>query len=295
MDWSFLDVFWAICIFFAWVFWFWLLVTVFSDLFRRRDVGGGAKVLWTVFVIVLPFLGTFIYLISQGTGMAERRSRPGPGLAGAVRGPGEGGGRLGRSGRGDRRRQATPRRRRDLAGGVRGHQGAGAGRLDVEATPSPRRATGVLSGPHDACGPGSRPVGAIAPPAGCSPGRRAPPGGVRTKRRSRQPARAGFEAVHEPGRRLGAALLVAPPLGPRGDVQPAQPGARKGARCSAARGPSAPCREERCACGARADRPATTRPAQLAQPVEHFHGKEGVSGSNPLLGSWTPSVVRAAE
>ncbi len=72
MDWSFLDVFWAICIFFAWVFWFWLLVTVFSDLFRRRDVGGGAKVLWTVFVIVLPFLGTFIYLISQGTGMAER-------------------------------------------------------------------------------------------------------------------------------------------------------------------------------------------------------------------------------
>ena len=46
MDWSFLDVFWAICIFFAWVFFFWLLITVFSDLFRRHDIGGGAKTLW---------------------------------------------------------------------------------------------------------------------------------------------------------------------------------------------------------------------------------------------------------
>ena len=74
MDWSFLDVFWAMCIFFAWVFWFWLLITVFSDLFRRHDVSGGMKVLWTVFVIVLPFLGVFVYLISQGTAMAERRA-----------------------------------------------------------------------------------------------------------------------------------------------------------------------------------------------------------------------------
>lgn len=73
MDWSFLDVFWAMCIFFAWVFWFWLLITVFADLFRRHDISGGMKVLWTVFVIVLPFLGVFVYLISQGPGMAERR------------------------------------------------------------------------------------------------------------------------------------------------------------------------------------------------------------------------------
>ena len=72
MDWSFLDVFWAMCIFFAWVFWFWLLITVFSDLFRRHDVSGGMKALWTIFVIVLPFLGVFIYLISQGRHMAER-------------------------------------------------------------------------------------------------------------------------------------------------------------------------------------------------------------------------------
>ena len=72
MDWSFLDVFWAICIFFAWVFFFWLLITVFSDLFRRHDIGGGAKALWTMFVIFLPFLGVFVYLISQGRHMAER-------------------------------------------------------------------------------------------------------------------------------------------------------------------------------------------------------------------------------
>lgn len=72
MDWSFLDVFWAMCIFFAWVFWFWLVITVFSDLFRRHDIGGGTKTLWVVFVIVLPFLGVFVYLITQGRHMAER-------------------------------------------------------------------------------------------------------------------------------------------------------------------------------------------------------------------------------
>lgn len=72
MDWSFLDVFWAMCIFFAWVFWFWLLITVFSDLFRRHDIGGGTKTLWVIFVLVLPFLGVFVYLITQGRHMAER-------------------------------------------------------------------------------------------------------------------------------------------------------------------------------------------------------------------------------
>ena len=75
MDWSFLDVFWTICIFFAWVFWFYLLVTVFSDLFRRHDLSGGMKALWSVFVIVLPFLGVFFYLITQGRGMGERAQR----------------------------------------------------------------------------------------------------------------------------------------------------------------------------------------------------------------------------
>ncbi len=73
MDWSFGDVFLAMCVFFVWVLWFWLLITVFSDLFRRHDIGGGAKTGWIVFVIVLPFLGCFIYLLTQGHGMTERR------------------------------------------------------------------------------------------------------------------------------------------------------------------------------------------------------------------------------
>ena len=72
MDWSFLDVFWAICIFFAWVFFFYLLILVFSDLFRRHDIGGGTKTLWVLFVLFLPFLGVFVYLITQGRHMAER-------------------------------------------------------------------------------------------------------------------------------------------------------------------------------------------------------------------------------
>ena len=71
-DYPFLDVLWTMLIFFAWVIWFWLLITVFADLFRRHDIGGGSKVLWCIFVIILPFIGVFIYMISQGRSMAER-------------------------------------------------------------------------------------------------------------------------------------------------------------------------------------------------------------------------------
>ena len=71
-DYPFLDVLWTMLIFFAWIIWFWLLITVFADLFRRHDIGGGSKTLWIIFVILLPFLGVFIYLISQGRNMAER-------------------------------------------------------------------------------------------------------------------------------------------------------------------------------------------------------------------------------
>jgi Short C-terminal domain/Phospholipase_D-nuclease N-terminal len=74
-DYPFLDVLWTLLIFFAWVIWFWILITVFADLFRRHDIGGGAKVLWSIFVIILPFLGVFIYLLTQNTGMVERRRR----------------------------------------------------------------------------------------------------------------------------------------------------------------------------------------------------------------------------
>ena len=72
-DYPFLDIVWTMLIFFAWVIWFWILITVLSDVFRRRDIGGGAKILWTIFLIVLPFLGVFLYLLTQNDGMAERR------------------------------------------------------------------------------------------------------------------------------------------------------------------------------------------------------------------------------
>jgi hypothetical protein len=71
-DYPFLDVLWTMLIFFAWVIWFWLLITVFADLFRRHDTSGFAKVLWIIFVIIVPFLGVFIYLIANHDGMTER-------------------------------------------------------------------------------------------------------------------------------------------------------------------------------------------------------------------------------
>ena len=74
-DYPFLDVLWTMLIFFAWIIWFWLLITVFADVFRRHDTSGFAKVLWIIFVIVLPFLGVFIYLIAEHDGMAERNAQ----------------------------------------------------------------------------------------------------------------------------------------------------------------------------------------------------------------------------
>ncbi len=71
-DYPFLDIVWTMFIFFAWVIWFWLLITVFSDIFRRRDTSGAGKVLWMIFVILLPYLGVFIYLIANHDGMTER-------------------------------------------------------------------------------------------------------------------------------------------------------------------------------------------------------------------------------
>ena len=68
----FLSVLWTMAVFFAWIIWFWLLITVFSDLFRRHDENAFIKVLWMIFVIVLPYLGVFIYLIANHDGMNER-------------------------------------------------------------------------------------------------------------------------------------------------------------------------------------------------------------------------------
>ena len=69
---SFGQVMWTMFVFFAWILFFWLLFTVFGDLFRLHDISGWGKAAWTFFVIVLPFLGIFIYLIVEGKGMGER-------------------------------------------------------------------------------------------------------------------------------------------------------------------------------------------------------------------------------
>ena len=69
---SFGDVMWTMFVFFAWIIFFWLLFIVFGDLFSRHDLSGWAKAGWTLFVIILPFLGIFIYLIAEGKGMGER-------------------------------------------------------------------------------------------------------------------------------------------------------------------------------------------------------------------------------
>jgi hypothetical protein len=70
-----LDLFWTTLIIFCWIVWFMLLFRVYGDLFSRRDIGGWAKTGWVVFTLVLPFLGVFVYLISQGRSMADRTVR----------------------------------------------------------------------------------------------------------------------------------------------------------------------------------------------------------------------------
>ena len=69
---TFGDVMWSMFVFFAWILFFWMLFVVFGDLFGRHDVSGWAKAGWTLFVIILPFLGIFVYLIAEGKGMGER-------------------------------------------------------------------------------------------------------------------------------------------------------------------------------------------------------------------------------
>jgi hypothetical protein len=59
-------------IFFLFIIWIWILITVFADIFRRKDIGGGTKALWIVFVILLPYLGVLVYLIANHEGMADR-------------------------------------------------------------------------------------------------------------------------------------------------------------------------------------------------------------------------------
>ena len=71
-DYPFMDVLWSMIIFFFWVIWIWIVITVLMDVFRRDDIGGWAKAAWTIFVVILPWLGVLIYLIAEHDGMRER-------------------------------------------------------------------------------------------------------------------------------------------------------------------------------------------------------------------------------
>jgi Short C-terminal domain/Phospholipase_D-nuclease N-terminal len=71
-DYPFLDVFWTIIVFFFWVIWIWIVIQVLIDVFRRHDIGGFAKALWVIFVVIVPWLGVLIYLIVEHDGMRQR-------------------------------------------------------------------------------------------------------------------------------------------------------------------------------------------------------------------------------
>jgi Short C-terminal domain/Phospholipase_D-nuclease N-terminal len=71
-DYPFMDVLWSMIIFFFWVIWIWIVITVLIDVFRRHDIGGFAKAAWVIFVVILPWLGVLIYLIAEHDGMRER-------------------------------------------------------------------------------------------------------------------------------------------------------------------------------------------------------------------------------
>ena len=69
----FLNILWDMLIFFAWVIFIWIAITVLIDVFRRRDISGWSKAAWTVFVVIIPWIGVLVYLIANHDGMAERR------------------------------------------------------------------------------------------------------------------------------------------------------------------------------------------------------------------------------
>jgi hypothetical protein len=70
-----LDVFWTTLIFFLWIMWFFLLFWIIFDIFRSDDLGGWGKAGWLIFVIILPFLGVFVYAIARGKQMSEHQVR----------------------------------------------------------------------------------------------------------------------------------------------------------------------------------------------------------------------------
>jgi len=70
-----LGAFWTILMIFLWVIWFWILITIFLDLFRSHDLSGWAKALWFIFILLLPLIGVLVYLIARGGKMHEHQVR----------------------------------------------------------------------------------------------------------------------------------------------------------------------------------------------------------------------------
>jgi plasmid stabilization system protein ParE len=133
-DYPFLDVFWTLIVFFLWVMWFWLLITIWTDVFRRDDISGWGKAGWLIFTLVLPFLGAFIYIVSQHDGMTrrniDRAQSQRAQFEDYVR---ETAGKRRRR-RGDREGEAAARQRRDHASRVRRDQAESTGlREEFEA------------------------------------------------------------------------------------------------------------------------------------------------------------------
>ena len=75
MSYPLLNVFWTIFEIFLWITWFWILITVFIDIFRSRDLSGSAKAVWFLFVLLIPLIGVVVYLIVRGGEMHERTAQ----------------------------------------------------------------------------------------------------------------------------------------------------------------------------------------------------------------------------
>jgi hypothetical protein len=71
----FLNILWTTLIFFAWVIFIWIAITVLIDVFRRKDISGWAKAAWVIFVVILPWIGVLVYLIVNHDGMSERKMK----------------------------------------------------------------------------------------------------------------------------------------------------------------------------------------------------------------------------
>ncbi len=122
------EVFWSMLWFFLFFIWIWILIAVFSDIFRSRDLSGWGKALWSIFVIFLPYLGVFVYLIARGGKMQQHGSRSRAGEGRAVPRVRSEHNRLDRreSRRRDRSTGRPPHPRRDLRRRVRAGKGEGA-------------------------------------------------------------------------------------------------------------------------------------------------------------------------